>query len=207
MAGIRVVLVRSSVALGLVLASFAAAAQSALTVYGGYRQGGKFYDENTEGTSYKLKSGGVAALSYDWTLAEGGQAQLFYSYQRTALPGAAVGRTEEVQIDLSYVHIGGRVFFDTNADLSGSYMVGGVGGTIFSPRASGLSTEIRPSMNVGLGQQWVMSKQVALRAELRGYVTFVNSGGGFMCSGGCIVSLRSDTITQFEGLLGLSYSF
>lgn len=207
MAGIRAGLVRSSIAIGLVLASFAAAAQSALTVYGGYRQGGKFQDESNEDTSYKLKSGGVAALSYDWTLAEGGQAQFFYSYQRTALPGAAVGQAGEVPIDLSYVHLGGRVFFDTNADMSGSYLVGGVGGTLFSPRGSGLSTEIRPSINVGLGQQWVMSRQLALRAELRGYATFVNSGGGFMCSGGCIVSLRADTITQFEGLLGLSYSF
>jgi hypothetical protein len=200
-------LVRSSIASGLVLASCAAAAQGAFTVYGGYRQGGKFYDEHDGSQSFKLKSGAVAALSYDWNLAEGGQAQLFYSFQRTSLPGAAAGRTEEVPINLSYLHLGGRVFFDTNADLTGSYLVGGVGATIFSPRNGGLSTEVRPSINVGFGQQWVMSRNWALRAELRGYATIINSGGGFMCSGGCVVSIRGDSVTQFEGLLGLSYLF
>ena len=62
-------------------------------------------------------------------------------------------------------------------------------------------------MNVGLGYQWMLSKQVALRTELRGYLTLVNSSGGFFCSGGCAVSIRGDTMTQVEGLLGLSFGF
>jgi len=63
-------------------------------------------------------------------------------------------------------------------------------------------------MNVGLGHQWLLSRQLALRTELRGYLTLVNSKGGFLCSGGaCIVKIRGDTLLQVEGLLGLSYAF
>ena len=36
--------------------------------------------------------------------------------------------------------------------------------------------------------RWVT--RFALRAEARGYVTFVNSSGGFLCSGGCVVVLK-----------------
>jgi hypothetical protein len=62
-------------------------------------------------------------------------------------------------------------------------------------------------MNIGLGYQWMLSKQVALRAEARGYLTLINSSGQFFCSGGCVVSIRGDTTTQIEGLLGLSFGF
>ena len=48
---------------------------------------------------------------------------------------------------------------------------------------------------------------VALRSELRGYWTLINSSGQLFCSGGCVVSIRGDAFVQFEGLLGLSYSF
>jgi hypothetical protein len=53
----------------------------------------------------------------------------------------------------------------------------------------------------------MLSRQIALRTELRGYLTLINSSGGFFCSGGCVVSIRGDTLTQVEGLLGLSFAF
>ena len=32
-------------------------------------------------------------------------------------------------------------------------------------------------MNIGLGYQWMLSKQVALRTEVRGYWTLIHSSG------------------------------
>jgi hypothetical protein len=199
--------VRCALAAVLALFSSAAAAQGIVTIYGGARWGGEFHDQNAGGGEVRLASAAAVSLSYDWSLADGAQAQLFYSFQRSALPGSVLNRPGEVPVDISYLHIGGRVFVDSNPDTSGTYVVGGLGATIFSPHASGLSSEVRPSMNLGLGYQWVLSKQLALRTELRGYATFVNSSGGFMCSGGCVVSIRSDTVTQLEGMLGLSFGF
>ena len=202
------VIVRSAIAAALALASSATLAQGAVTLYGGARTGGDFTDQNANDASVKLKSGGAAALSYDWILDDGRQAQLFYSFQRSALPGSVANRASDIAVNVSYLHIGGRVFFDGTALTSGSYLVGGLGITHFAPSLDGLSSEVRPSMNVGLGYQWALARQLALRTELRGYLTLVNSNGGFFCSGGaCIVKIRGDTLLQVEGLLGLSYAF
>ena len=200
-------LARSAIAAGLVLASSASAAQGAVTLYGGARTGGEFTDENAGGSAIKLDSGATASLSFDWLLDDGRQAQLFYSFQRTALPGSALKRTGDFAVNISYLHIGGRVFFDGTQATSGAYLVGGLGITHLSPSADGLSSEVRPSMNLGLGYQWILSKQIGLRTELRGYLTLINSSGGFFCSGGCVASIRGDTMTQVEGLLGLSFGF
>ena len=201
-------LVRSMIATALALVSSTVLAQGAVTLYGGVRGGGDFTDQNANDASVNLKSSGAAALSYDWILDDGRQAQVFYSFQRSALPGSVANRTSDIALNIGYLHIGGRVFFDGTPMMSGSYLVGGLGITHFAPSLDGLSSEVRPSMNVGLGYQWMLARQLALRTELRGYVTLVNSGGGFFCSGGaCIVKIRGDTLLQVEGLLGLSYAF
>jgi len=201
-------LVRSMIAATLVAMSSAALAQGALTLYGGVRGGGDFTDQNANDASVDLKSSGAAALSYDWILDDGRQAQVFYSFQRSALPGSVANRTSDIALNIGYLHIGGRVFFDGTPMMSGSYLVGGLGITHFMPSLDGLSSEVRPSMNVGLGHQWIVARQLAVRTELRGYLTLINSNGGFFCSGGaCIVKIRGDTLLQVEGLLGLSYAF
>lgn len=201
-------LIRSSIAASLVLASSATLAQGAFTLYGGFRGGGDFTDQNANDASVNLKSGGAAALSYDWLLDDGRQGEVFTSFQRSALPGSVANRSSDIPVNITYLHIGGRVFFDGTHQTNGSYMVGGLGITHFAPSLDGLSAEVRPSMNVGLGYQWMLARQLALRTELRGYLTVVNSGGGFLCSSGaCIVKIRGDTLLQVEGLLGLSYAF
>ena len=201
-------LARSAIAAALALACSAVAAQGAVTLYGGVRGGGDFADQNANDASVKLDSGAAASLSYDWVVDDGRQAQLFASLQRSALPGSVANRPSDIAVDVGYLHIGGRVFFDGSHATSGSYLVGGLGITVLSPALDGLSSEVRPSMNVGLGHQWMLSRQLALRTELRGYLTLVNSSGGFFCSGGaCVVKIRGDTLLQVEGMLGLSYAF
>ena len=198
---------RAGLAATLALLSLGAAAQSTVTLYGGVRGGGGFEDKNDSTRTLDLDSGGTLSLSVDWPLADGRQGQVFYSFQRSALPGSALGQTQDVDIDISYLHVGGRTFFDGSAKVGGGYVVGGLGATFFSPAAAGWSDEIRPSLNVGVGYQWQLAPTVALRAELRGYVSLVNSSGEFLCSGGCVVSIRGDVVTQVEGLLGLSVGF
>ena len=52
-----------------------------------------------------------------------------------------------------------------------------------------------------------LGKTFALRFEARGYATLVNSSGGLFCSGGCVISVSGDAITQGELMLGLSTRF
>jgi len=147
------------------------------------------------------------SASVDWPLDDGRQGQLFYSFQRSALPGRAFGQPAAVAVNISYLHLGGRVFFEGDARRGGGYVVGGLGATFFSPGLAGLSDEVRPSGNVGVGWQWTLAPNVALRTELRGYLSVINANGEFFCSGGCVVSIRGTTLMQAEGLVGLSIGF
>jgi hypothetical protein len=198
-------LVRVSIAMGLMLASAASMAQTSVTLYGGGRAGGELIDQNNGDTAIKFASGAAGAASFDWILADGRQAQIFYSFQHSALPGSAVDQAGDFAVNVSYLHAGGRVFFDGSYATNASYLVGGLGITLFTPDQTGLSTEVRPSMNLGFGYQWMVSRQIALRTELRGHFTLINSGGGFFCNGGCTAAIRGDTLSQFEGLVGLSF--
>jgi hypothetical protein len=131
------VLVASAMAAALVLASSSSAAQGALTLYGGARGGGELVDRNAGDAAIKLASGGTASVSFDWLLADGRQAQIFYSFQRSALPGSVLKRPSDIAVAISYLHAGGRVFFDGGHDSNGSYLVGGLGITHLSPSLEG----------------------------------------------------------------------
>jgi hypothetical protein len=200
-------LVRGGLAAALAVTAAAAGAQTTMTLYGGARGGGQFEDASGSGNTYTLDSGAAVSASIEWPLDDGRLGQVFYSFQRSALPGVAFGQPANVAVNISYLHIGGRVFFEGDARQGGGYVVGGLGATYFSPGLSGLSDEVRPSANIGIGWQWTLAPNVALRTELRGYLSLINSSGEFFCSGGCVVSIRGKTVTQAEGLVGVSIGF
>ena len=198
---------RAGLLAGLAAAPGLAAPQTSVTIYGGARGGGSFEDASGNGAVFKLNSAAAGSASIDWQLDDGRVAQLFYSFQRSALPGRAFGQASDVALNVSYLHLGGRAFFDGDARSGGGYVVGGLGATFFAPALSGLTDEVRPSANVGIGWQWPLARNVALRGELRGYASLIHSSGQFFCSGGCVVSIRGTTLVQGEGMLGVSIGF
>jgi hypothetical protein len=184
----------------------AALAQSkdhALTVYGGYRDGGAFTDESS-GRRLRLDSAGTGAVSLDLALDGSRQLQIYVAQQRTRLPIAATAGTLPLRI--TYLHLGGTNFFDGPIG-TGPYVVGGLGATLFEPGLAGYGNELKPSLNLGAGWQFTLGTALALRLEARGYATLVNSSGGLFCSGGCTLSIKGDTVTQGEVQLGLSFRF
>ena len=182
---------------------------NAVTLYGAWRSGGDFTDTTSQ-QSLGLASSAAGAISLDFALDASRQVQWYLSHQRTELDLSAASTSAStpnpMPLQLTYLHLGGTNFFEGSLG-KGPYVVGGLGLTLFTPGLDGLSNEVRPSMNLGLGYQWPLGQRIALRAEVRGYVTLVNSGGGFFCSGGCVVSIQGDTLTQGEVQLGLSFGF
>jgi len=193
-----------------VLPAAAFADGGALTLYGGFRGGGSFTD-STSGQSIDVRDSGAVSASLDLPLDANRQLQLFVGHQASkfavgAQPATPASGLDGRSFSVTYVHLGGTNFFDGPIGR-GPYVVGGVGATLFSPTVSGYSSAWRPSLGVGVGYQWPVAPRVALRIEARGYVTLVDSQGSLFCSGGCVVSIRGDTFTQGEALVGLSVGF
>ena len=191
----------------LMLAAQPAAAEGAFTVYGGYRGGGSF--DQTVGTKTvadDIDSSGVVAVAVEWAVDGARNGQVFASMQRTDLQLAPGSATTTLPINIAYLHLGGTNFFDGQPG-HGAYVAGGLGATFMEPRQDGWSSEIRPSMSLALGYEYAFTPSLSLRGELRGYATLINSGGGFFCSGGCVVSIHGDGMFQADALLGLSMRF
>ena len=186
--------------------AMAAAKDSALTAYAGYRDGGSFTDVDT-GEELSLNSSGAGSLALDMKLDASRQLQIFVSHQRTdlSLKGSSSAGGDKLGMSVTYLHIAGTNFFAGSIG-KGPYVVGGLGATVFDP-AGGYDTELRASLNLGFGYQLPLSERFALRFEARGYATLVDSSGGLFCSGGCVVSIEGDVITQGELMLGLSTRF
>jgi hypothetical protein len=66
---------------------------------------------------------------------------------------------------------------------------------------------MRASMNLGLGYQVLLGERVALRTELRSYLTAVNSSSYLFCSGGCVLAIKGDAVSQIDWLLGVSFRY
>jgi len=183
---------------------------SALTLYGGHRGGGSFTDSTTA-ESIDVKGAGAVSVTLDLPLDAYRQLQFFIGHQASkfavgGLPGTPGSELDGRSFSVTYLHVGGTYFFDGPVGR-GPYVVGGIGATLFSPSAGGYSSAWRPSLGIGIGYQWPVAPRVALRVEARGFVTLVNSEGSLFCSGGCVVSIRGDTFTQGEALIGLSLAF
>jgi len=178
----------------------------AFTVYVGYRDGGRFSDSDSE-EGIELKGSGALSVAMDFGIDGSHAYQVFLSQQRTDLDfndtPSATGET--ISMDVTYLHIGGTYFWNGGRG-HGPYAVGGLGATYYAP-GSGYDSELRPSLNLGIGYEQPLGKQLSLRFEARGYATFVNSSGGFFCSGGCVVSISADVVGQGEVMMGLSAHF
>lgn len=199
-----------ALAAGLCGAAGDAGAQSAVTAYGGLRTGSGFQRADGTATAVDVRSRPAGTLALELPYDASRQWQWLLSHQSTRLQlgdSATPGAPTELPLDVTYLHVGGLNFFDGQAGR-GPYVSGGLGLTHMSPRLPGTSSRTRGSLSVGIGYQWAPAAgSVALRTELRGYATLIRSDGAFFCSGGCTVSIRGDTMTQLEAMVGVSVGF
>jgi hypothetical protein len=184
----------------------AAASESSVTLYAGYRAGGEFTDVTT-GKGWELTDGASYAVAIDIGINHQSQWEVFISHRRTALQASGFFSplADNIGLDVTYYHFGGTYF--PGQVGNGFYVVGGLGVTHFSPQDSRFSSETKPSLNLGLGYLIPLGKHLGIKLEARGYGTLINNSGGMFCSGGCVVQIKGDTITQGEVLAGFSARF
>ncbi|HEU5297371.1 MAG TPA: hypothetical protein VFU71_21515 [Burkholderiaceae bacterium] len=185
-------------------------AQTAITLYGGYRAGSGFEQAQPPNNAVDMRSTAAGSIGIEWPSASARPFQLLLSYQRTRLdlgPQTTPGAPTELPLQVGYVHFGGLNYFEGQVAGRGPYVAGGLGVTFMNPDFPGTSGRVRPSMNVGIGYQWPLSQSLALRTELRAYLTAISSSGSFFCSGGCVVQVQSTLMTQYEAMIGLTFGF
>jgi hypothetical protein len=188
---------------------------NAFTLYAGYRDGGRFTDVTT-GSNLPIEASGVGAVSLDVALnpQAGTQIQIYVSRQRSQVDARlatqpiapAAPLPAKFPMAVTYAHVGGTIFPGLRIG-QGAYLVGGLGATLFEPDLQGFANELRPSISLGIGYQLPLGERVALRFEARGYATLVNSSSALFCSGGCVLSIKGDTVTQGDLLVGLAYTY
>ena len=194
----------------------AASAQGTLTLYGGARSSAGLEVAGGRGSGggtprevlrreLKLRDSSMAGVALGWALDAQRDGEVLLTQQKSRLRTTS-GLT--VPLTVRSVQLGGVVYWQQDRPGQGPYAAGGIGFTHFKPNLTGFSSETRPSLGLGLGYQWQPgSGRVALRAEARGHVVLVNSAGEFLCSGGCVVSIRGDALTQGDLMLGLQLRF
>ena len=169
----------------------------------GYRFGGSFHASNGEETA--LQDSRAYGLSFDYApYASDIKLELFWSRQDSGLELTGAGglnhldmKVDEFMLGGVYEHNWGRLY-ETVTVL--------VGATVFSPESA--ESDARFGFSIGVGVKYFVLKNLALRADLRGYGTVVESNTAFISSGGVtLIYFSGSSIWQGEVSAGLSLTF
>jgi hypothetical protein len=179
-----------------------------ITPFAGVRVGGGFQDDVTS-TELEIDPSASYGLMLDFPWETGTQLEIYLSRQTTdveaevATPGAP-----DFGLHVEYYHIGGTVMLEKFRNFE-TYLVATVGATRLDPSGSTLDSEIRGSLSIGLGSKYPFSERLKLRMEGRVFVTAMDSDSSIFCNlpGSCLITVESDTLVQWEALLGLTFAF
>lgn len=197
--------IRFFIALLLGLFSTWVTAAEVSVLYG--TQGGGRLEDEAAGTTLELAEKPVRALIIGTPLNHEKDLELFYSRQQTHLRDSSVVANGDIaSLDIHYLHLGGTVLSEELAGWQG-FVSGGLGVTYFSPLPNELDPETHASMSVGLGARWMPTPRVGLRLETRFYGTLFNSSTSVFCSGGCVLSVSGDLLTQYAVFGGIVFRF
>ena len=126
-----------------------------------------------------------------------GMVELLYSHQSTPI---SPDQPDRLTVDT--LHFAGALTLSDN--LMAPYIGAGIGMSRFSAYES----ETRPSLALALGIQPQLNDSVALRAEIRGYGTFLNDNSTFLCNEErCNMHIKGELLGQAQANLGITARF
>ena len=167
------------------------------------------YSEDLEhsdtGEKVEVSNDYSQALALSWYYDRNREGELFYSQSKQNFSMSEQNISTDLYI--SYLHFGGRVNFVNNSPFSTSLGLG-IGATFFIPDENQYDNEISFSGNITGGVRYELSKQWALKADLRFYGTLLNNSSSLFCSNNqCIIELSGDVYVQTELMAGVEYKF
>jgi hypothetical protein len=170
----------------------------------GYRWGGSFKtagDQNLD-----LQDGRAYGLSLDYSPNRDADLkfELLWSRQDSSFNLNGAQGSNRVGMTVDEFQIGGVL--ETTYGRLHPYITGLLGASLFGPQGS--DSEVRFSLSIGGGVKFFLLRNLALRGDLRGFCTVVESDGAFISSGGVtLVRFSGSTLWQGEITGGLTLAF
>jgi len=178
-----------------------------VVIFTGLRGGGEFEDLGT-GADLKIKEAQTLGIVIDKQTKKGTYWEFYYSRQPTKITTDEPFSSGSLfDIDVEYLHFGGKSYINRE---NGTFLVGTIGATHFTPKTSGLDSETKFSLGLGTGIEFGGDSNIGLRLEGRAFGTFLDSSGAIFCggsSGGCTIITTSSVLWQLELNVGLIIRF
>lgn len=166
-----------------------------ITPYLGYGSEIQFDGQDDSGNA-SADAGSLFGLSIGKETADPGLIEVLFSHQKSNL-----SPSQGADLNISYLHFAGALIFENSLR---PYVGAGIGLSHFSAYDS----TTRPSLALALGLQPRLGEHLALRAEIRGYGTFISDNSSFICDPKlCNLYLQGDMVTQAQANLGLTFRF
>jgi len=174
------------------------------------RGGGDFVDTQTNKDHTVVSSeafGVIVSFPYE----KGKTLEVYFSHQSSDINSVDVNLPSttgkvDIPITIDYLHIGGTTPIDKTDNLA-TFVSGGLGFTYLSPGLSGLQSDLRASLSLGIGLKLPLSKNIALRLEARALATLYNSNAVLFCDGSCSLAVNGSLFVQAEIFAGLAIKF
>lgn len=170
----------------------------------GYRFGGDVEDKST-GNNYDFDDSSAFGLFLDYApIGYYGRFELLWSHQDTSVDFEGDNGVGEVDVTIDVVQIGGVLEF--GKERLCSYLSAHVGATHFS--SDGYGDDTRFSFGIGVGGKAFVTKNLYLRADVRGFCTVVEADGSFISANGTTVaSFNGSTFWQAQVSVGVGITF
>ena len=193
--------------LGLVLActSQLHAQRLEISPFYGYRFGGEVQNPLT-GRTYGFRDSEAYGLFLDLAPRPNSPAklELLWSRQDSSVNLQGLAGLGRVDLTIDEIQIGGSL--ERGGQHLREYVSLLAGATYYS--TEGYGSETRFSLGLGGGVKYFLTRNLALRADLRGFCTIVDSSGGFISTGGStVVVFSGSTVWQGQATVGVSLAF
>lgn len=129
---------------------------------------------------------------------------LYVSRHNTAI-GENAGLADP-SLDITFLHFTGTNFYP-QSDRFAWFVTAGLGAAFYDPDDATLRDVTRFSAQIGGGANFQLAQGLFLQADVRWLPTFFNSNTAIFCSGGCTVSVDSESYNQVQGNIGVMFRF
>ena len=178
--------------------------QFGISPFYGYRFGGEIQDPITE-TKYSFKDGSAYGLILDYApMNYYGRFELLWSRQDTSVDFQGNNLLGKVGMTIDVFQVGGETEYGSER-LRG-YVSAHVGATHFS--LDGYDDDTQFSFDIGTGVKAFLTKNIYLRADLRGFCVVTEAQGSFIFANGITVATFSgSTLWQGQVSAGVGFTF